>query len=59
MQKYHLTIIRNGLYETVFIDGDIESFLAVETALCREVHVLYSREISKDQYEYALKNIKN
>jgi hypothetical protein len=52
MKKYHLTILRNGKYETIFGEmSSIENFIAIEKELGREVHVLYSRELSEDEWE--------
>ena len=55
MKKYHLTILRNGEYETLFGEfTSIEVFLAIEKELGRKVHVIYSREISSEEYKNAL-----
>jgi hypothetical protein len=52
MKKYHLTILRNGKYETIFGEmSSIESFLAIESELCYETHIIYSRELSKEEWE--------
>lgn len=51
MNKFHLTIIRNGNYETLFAEiSTIESFIAIEKELGRDVHILYSRELT--DYEW-------
>lgn len=51
MKKYHLTIIRNGKYETHFAEiTSITNFLLIERKLGRETHVLYSREITNEEY---------
>ena len=51
MKKYHLTIVRNGKYETLFGEfTSIETFLAIEKKLGREVFILYSRELTNDEY---------
>lgn len=51
MNKYHLTIIRNGSYETLFAEiTSIESFIAIEKELGRDIHILYSRELT--DYEW-------
>jgi hypothetical protein len=56
MKKYHLTILRNGKYETIFGEmSSIENFIAIEKELGREVHVLYSRELSDDEWELSKK----
>lgn len=56
MKKYHLTILRNGHYKTLFGEmTSIESFLAIEKELCNETHILYSRELSDSEYEQAKK----
>ena len=45
MKKYHLTILRNGKYVTVFGEmTSIVSFLAIESELGYETHILYSRD---------------
>jgi len=52
MKKYHLTILRNGKYVTVFGEmTSIVSFLAIESELGYETHILYSRELSKEEWE--------
>ena len=52
MKKYHLTILRNGKHETIFGEmSSIEAFLAIEKELDREVHILYSRELSNEEWE--------
>ena len=51
MKYYHLTILRNGKYETIFTYiSSIEKFLLIEKELGREVHILYSREITEEEY---------
>lgn len=51
MKYYHLTILRNGKYETIFAYiSSIEKFLLIEKELGREVHILYSREITEEEY---------
>ena len=51
MKKYHLTILRDGKYETVFGEmSSILSFLMIEKELGREVHVLYSRELTDEEW---------
>ena len=51
MKHYHLTIIRNGKYETLFAElSSISAFILIEKELGREVHVIYSRQV--DQIEY-------
>lgn len=55
--KYHLTFIRNGVYTTVFCDvTSIEAFLAIESKLGREVHILYSRLLTDDEFFIAKQN---
>lgn len=52
MKKYHLTIIRNGRYVTIFGEmTSIFSFLAMQSELGHETHILYSRELSKGEWE--------
>jgi hypothetical protein len=52
MKKYHLTILRNGKYETIFGEmSSIESFLLIESELGYETHIIYSRELSKEELD--------
>jgi len=52
MKKYHLTILRNGKYKTIFGEmSSIESFLAIEHELGYETYIIYSRELSKEEWE--------
>jgi hypothetical protein len=52
MKKYHLTILRNGKYETLFGEFSyIGSFLSIEKELGREVYILYSRELTDTEYD--------
>jgi hypothetical protein len=57
MKKYHLTILRNGKHETIFAEIiSITTFLLIEKELGREVHILYSREVTDEEYDlYHLK----
>jgi len=51
MKKYHLTFLRNGKYVTQFAEvSSIESFMAIEIELGREIHLLYSRQLSIDEW---------
>ena len=52
MKKYHLTILRNGKYETIFGEmTSIENFLLIESELGYDTHIIYSRELSKEEWE--------
>jgi hypothetical protein len=52
MKKYHLTILRNGKYQTIFFEtSSVTSFLMVEKQLGNETHILYSRELSDDEWK--------
>ena len=52
MKKYHLTILRNGKYQTIFFEtSSVTSFLMVEKRLGNETHILYSRELSDDEWK--------
>jgi hypothetical protein len=54
MKRYHLTFLRDGKYVTEFAEvSSLEAFIAVEINLGREVHLLYSRELSIDEWRYA------
>ena len=51
MKHYHLTILRDGKYVTAFAcTTSIANFLLIEKGLGREVHILYSREITEEEY---------
>ena len=51
MKYYHLTFLRDGKYFTVFTCiTTIANFLLIEKDLGREVHILYSREITEEEY---------
>lgn len=57
MKCYHLTLLRNGKYATVFcIALSIESFLSVEKEVGNETFILYSRELSEIEYGTARNN---
>jgi hypothetical protein len=52
MKKYHLLIIRNGEYKTIYGEmSSIVSFLLIEKELGNETHVFYSRELTEDEWE--------
>jgi hypothetical protein len=52
MKKYHLTILRNGKYETIFGEmSSVTSFLLIEKELGHETYVLYSRELTDSEFE--------
>lgn len=51
MKRYHLTFLRDGKYVTQFAEvSSIEAFMAIEIELGREIHLLYSRELSIDEW---------
>lgn len=51
MKHYHLTFLRDGKYFTAFAcTTSIAKFLLIEKELGREVHILYSREITEEEY---------
>ena len=51
MKRYHLTFLRNGKYVTQFAEvSSLEAFMAIEIELGREIHLLYSRELSIDEW---------
>ena len=51
MKHYHLTFLRDGKYFTAFAcTTSIANFLLIEKELGREVYILYSREITKEEY---------
>jgi hypothetical protein len=52
MKKYHLTVLRDGIYKTIFGEiSSIEAFVKIEQELGREIHVLYSRELSNEEWK--------
>jgi hypothetical protein len=52
MKKYHLTILRNDKYETIFGEmSSITSFLLIEKQIGNKTHVLYSRELTESEWE--------
>lgn len=52
MKKYHLTILRNGKYETIFGEmSSITNFLLIEKELGHETFIIYSRELSDEEYK--------
>ena len=52
MKAYHLTILRNGKHETIIAEmSSIASFLILEKELGYEIFVIYSREITIDEFE--------
>jgi len=52
MKKYHLTILRNGTYQTIFGEmSSITSFLLIEKEIGNDTVILYSRELSEDEWE--------
>jgi hypothetical protein len=52
MRKYHLTFIRDGKYHTKFAEiSSIEVFIAIEKELGRDVHILYSRELTSQEWQ--------
>jgi len=54
MKHFHLTILRDGVHFTVFVmTASIPAFLAIEKELGRKTYVLYSREVEKEEYEFA------
>jgi hypothetical protein len=54
---YHLTILRNGIYQTIFGEfTSITTFLLIEKEIGNETFVLYSREITDDEYRSTFNN---
>jgi len=54
MNYYHLTILRDREYFTIFVMAtSIPNYLAFEKELGRKTYVLYSRQIGKEEYELA------
>jgi hypothetical protein len=52
MKKYHLTILRNGEYETIFGEmSSITSFLLIEKEVGHKTVVLFARELSNEEWE--------
>lgn len=54
MKKYHITFLRDGRYFTEFAElSSIAMFIAIEKQIGREIHMLYSREITNEEYYLA------
>jgi len=52
MKKYHLTILRNAEYETIFGEmSSITSFLLIEKEVGHKTVVLFARELSNEEWE--------
>ena len=52
MKYYHLTFLRDGKYITAFTcTTSIANFLLIEKTLGQETHILYSREITEEEYD--------
>jgi hypothetical protein len=52
MKKYHLTILRNGSYLTTYVQApSIAIFLLNEAEFNLNTHILYSRELSDEEWE--------
>lgn len=57
MQYYHLTVLKtlaggHTVYKTLFIESpSIAKFLKKEKEVCQDIVVLYSREITKEEYD--------
>lgn len=57
MKPYHLTILRNGKYETLFGEfSTIAMFISIERKLGRETHIIYSRRLTEEEYKIAKHN---
>jgi hypothetical protein len=57
MKKYHLTILRNGKYETIFGEmSSITIFLLIEKEVGNETYVLYSRELTESEWVSIMNN---
>ena len=55
MKYYHMTVKRDGVRFTVFtLTSSIAHFLAIEKELGRRTFVEYSREIDREEYEFAI-----
>lgn len=51
MKRYHLTVIRNGKYQTIFEEmTSLEAFLAIEAEVGHDTHIIYSRELSTEEW---------
>ena len=52
MKRYHLTILRNGEYKTIFGEmTSITNFLLIEKELGHDTVVLFARELMFDEWE--------
>jgi len=63
MKRSHwiLTVKRNGNFttKTLFYEGNLVTFLLIEKELGNNRDILYSKEITKEEYEYAISEEKN
>lgn len=54
MKYFLVTVLRNGKHESLVFSSDtcasVERFLIFDTALGIDTHILYSKEISFDDY---------
>ena len=51
MKRYHLTFLRDGKYVTRFAEvSSLEAFMATEIELGRQIHLLYNRELTIDEW---------
>ena len=58
MKYYHLTFLRDCKYVTAFAcTTSIANFLLIEKELGREVHILYSRDITEEEYYQISKRV--
>ena len=56
MKYYHLTIIRNGKHQTIFGEmSSIAAFLLFEKEVGHETFILYSREMTQEEYQLTKK----
>lgn len=53
---YILTIVRNGKQETIIGELNLVKFLLIEQELGHVTTIVYSQEITKDEYVYYLSN---
>jgi len=55
MKLYHLTILRNDRTRTIYTEvRSLAAFLKAEREQGRNTHILYSREIDKEEFWEAI-----
>jgi hypothetical protein len=53
MEYYILTVQRDGNFSTIWYEGFINKFLLIERTLGRTTNIIYSLQITEEEYESA------